>query len=1118
MTPIPSPNLNLEALGRVALAGDFDAISLYAYAGQTQGINSNGSQSILSSLPNGAYAALSSADANIHTMCDFIMRDGTSAGVIVGGNFTSLGGIDSQGIALFDPVSTNITALPGVLGTVSSILCDQETNSVYVGGSFRAANSTNAIAWVGMTGWANLPFAGFNGPVTSITKAPDGHIVFGGSFSGLGRTTMPTQRDEQVINLASATITTGFTTRRAGFDDPTDIVCPSNGTDSATRTWLLADDSPGFWQANMRFGYEPTKLRIWNTNQDGRGTRTFRFTALPINGIMNFTYTDPATGENAACDARCPLSHNATNPYQDFYFVNLVGMNGFRIDISDWYGSGGGLNGIELFQDDIFAYAVNGFNEPSCSNAEFPSEATAVGPWTVTPSGQSVSEYLTASIGANSASASVIFRPDIKQSGNYSVTIYTPGCMQDATCPMRGIVNVTASLTSSGGPAFSTQIFQTNSFDKYDQVFLGEVEASTDSFRPSVTISPGTIRNGQRVVASRIRFGLISFRGGLNGLFEFNPNQAVVDQDLAKSAINTAGNQLQPFAVVNALITHDDTIISAGRFANDNFENIMAFRGNNATSLPDGGLNAGVETLFDSDDLLYVGGNFTRTSTGGVTGLNNIAAYRYSSNEWVAIGAGLDGPVESIVPLQLNITQNEPETTITFSGQFTSILATGNSEAINARGFAVWVPSRNDWLLNLDVPQMMLAGQLGAYANVSNGTSLIAGTLVSQGQAISGAASLRGSSRSLSIGQLPINIRANPAASSLTKRELTGNQNVSGVVTGQYFDNDGRNITILGGRFVATATDGSQIENLLFLNGGDNDVVTGLPFGIDNNSTFLALETQDNLLFAGGSITGQVSGSSVDGVVLYDLSSANYFTTQPPALVGENVIVNAIATRPGSSEVYVGGSFEMAGSLGCASVCMYQTSTGQWNTPGNGLSGTASALYWASDRRLMAAGNLTVSGNTTGIASYDARDQIWTTMSTTAIPGPVTAFANGRSDASRMWAAGTANNGSAFLVEIDGDNFRPVGDVFGSNTNIRGLQVLPLSESHGPSSVLDDDEALLVSGQLDLPGFGSVSAALYNGTTLTPFVLSSTSDGQAGSISRMVTQNTYVSTSNRKCS
>ena len=350
--PVPPPDLDLSQLGRVALAGDFDAISLYSYQQQTENpYSTNGSQSLITQQPNGDFAITSTSDAYIKSMCPFIMNDGTLAGVVVGGNFTSLGGQEAQGIAMFDPSTQKITPLPGLNGNVEVLWCDQQTNTVYVGGNFKGGNSTNAIAWVGMAGWSDLPFAGFNGPVNEIRGAPNGNMIFAGSFTGLGNTTTPTHKDQQVINLSAANITSGSTSTTKGFDNPQNIVCKTGGQDGAGNTWLLADNTPGFWRADFNLGFEPTKLRLWNTHESGRGTETFRFTAFPINGIMNFTYTDPATGKNATCDARCPLPHDSKSPYTDFHFVNTVGMSAFQIDISAWYGQGGGLNGIELFQD-----------------------------------------------------------------------------------------------------------------------------------------------------------------------------------------------------------------------------------------------------------------------------------------------------------------------------------------------------------------------------------------------------------------------------------------------------------------------------------------------------------------------------------------------------------------------------------------------------------------------------------------------------------------------------------------------------------------------------------------------------------------------------------------------
>ena len=1116
---IPSPNLDLSSLGQVALAGNFDAISVYTSQGQRAGHTDDGTQSILSQLSNGQYDTLSSTDASIYAMCSFVMKNGTFGGVVVGGNFTSIGGVDTRSVALFNPNTSSITPLSGIQGTVSALYCDQTTNTVYVGGSFEAAGSSNAIAWVADSGWANLPFAGFDAPVTSITKIANGHIVFGGSFTGLGNvstTDSQTNQTSQVINLSGANVTTRGNTTTPGFGDPRNILCPSNGTSSASTTWLLADRTPGSWSADLKYGFEPSQLRLWNTNQDGRGTKTWRFTAHPINGIMNMTYTDPGTGEDVYCDATCPLAQNTS--FQDFRFVNTVGMNSFTIDVSDWYGNGGGLDGIELFQNDIFAYAIDAIEEPVCTGSDFTSTATSTGPWSSMPSNVSNSDYLTAIVNpATANTVSVVFEPDVTESGNYSIIVYTTGCQQDNTCANRGIVNITGTLTSDGQQTFSTTLYQTNLFDKYDQVYQGLADATASTFRPSVTITAAGLQQGQVVVASRVRFGQRSTTGGLNGLFDFDPNQAVVDMDFSKSAINTAGTMLNPGAHVSALAVHDDTLYSAGQFSDHVFENIMAFSNNNATSLPEGGLNAAVTAMFSQDDFLYLGGNFSDTSVGGVQGLSNVAAYQYSKNAWIALGEGLNGPIDSVVPMQLNISGNTPETVIAFSGSFSQILSSSSPVSVN--GLAIWVPSRSAWYQALDIERHMLAGQLMSHAFLPNNTWLGAGTLASMGIAISGAAGLNSASGAISLERLPVNIQATQAQSSLTKRALTSEQNVTGVATGVYYDNSGRNVTVFGGHFSATATSGQTVQNLMFLNGSHDNVVTGLPEGIDNNSTFLALAVQSDLLFAGGSVTGRIDSAQVDGLVIYDLQSATYRDTQPAALAGSNVIVNSIATQPGTTMVYVGGSFDgTSQSLSCPSVCMYDTSMNQWNPVGSGVDGTVSALYWSSDTKLLAAGDLTIGGNRTTLATYDTKQQTWTTMSTSAIPGPVTVFAPGTSDSQRMWVAGTASNGSAYLMEVDGDNYRPVGDAFGPGTTIRGLQVMGLTKNHGSSQYLDNDQSLLVTGNLNLPAFGNASAALFNGTDFTPLILSSLADGTPGTISRVFSSKTNNLKSNRKFS
>ncbi|MCJ1391694.1 hypothetical protein MMC18_004559 [Xylographa bjoerkii] len=1113
-TPVPSANLDLSQLGRVAIAGDFDAISLYTFQQQNENsFSTNGSQSLLTQMPNGDFATLASADASIETMCPFVMNDGTLVGIVVGGNFTSLGGVEAQGVALYNITTAEITPLPGLSGSVSALYCDPTTSTVFVGGEFTGANSTNAVAWVGTAGWTNLPFAGFNGPIQTINKAPNGNILFGGSFTGLGNASgIPDVPDQQVINLSTANITAGGSSSTPGFSDPTNIVCSTSGESGPGQTWLLADNTPGFWQAEMNFGFQPTKLRIWNTEQNGEGTQTFRFTALPIKGIMNFTYTG-TDGQTLSCTSQCPLNASTTQ-YTDFHFVNVIGMSGFRIDISDWFGSGGGLNGIELFQDDIYAYAVSSLDEPACAVSQFGSNSTATGPWKATPSNQSSSEYLTANLtgpGINSNSASVTFLPDIKQSGNYTVTIFTPGCQQDSTCEIRGISNVTGKFASSTSPSQSiqTSIFQTNDFDKYDQIYHGYVDAGSSSFRPSITLSPLDNQNTSiNLVAQRVRFQLDSpSAGGLNGLFEWNPNQATASTDYSNSTIDTAGTSLQNDALIMSVEVVGQTTYVAGNFSGDGIENIFAISNGNATSLPDVGLNAAVASTFVYGDLLFLGGNFTNTTNPGTPGLNYVAMFDTSKQVWQALGNGVNGQVTSMVPLMLNITDGRPETCITVDGIFNEVLASGSSPAVAATdGFAIWVPSHNDWLQNLNIQTMAITGQLSASTNISGSTPLLAGTVSAQGMGLSDAAEFS-TSGSPSLNSLGIRIQPQQVGPSSQRKRAVSGQNVTGAVVGLFDTDNGRNTTIVGGHFTLVATNGSTINNLAIINSTSNGTqsVVGIGSGLDDDSVFLALATQQDTLYAGGTVTGTLNNADINGLVLWDLATSNFVSPQPPAFTGSSVAVNAIAVQPDTSSVYVAGSFDTAGSLNCPSICVFDS--GQWKKPGSGLSGSIAALTWQRNTQLLAGGNLTVGGNTTTLATYDTTGQVWTGISGASnVPGPVTALSAANSDASQFWVAGKSTNGSAFLMLYDGTNFQSVGDTLGKNTLIRGLAVLSLSQDHTATTLVPADLSLLITGQLDLPNFGNASAALFNGTTFSPFILSNSGNGP-GSISQLFTEN-----------
>lgn len=690
------------------------------------------------------------------------------------------------------------------------------------------------------------------------------------------------------------------------------------------------------------------------------------------------------------------------------------------------------------------------------------------------------------------------------------MTVYTPGCLQDNSCSNRGIANITASFASGtrSSPPLHTEIYQTNNYDKYDQIYYGYVDANSDSFRPTVTLAPSSGQsNNLDLVAHRVRFQLISSTGGLNGLFEFNPNQATINTDFSNSTIDQTGVVLNTGATITSMVVHSGTTYIGGNFSSPSFENVLAISDGNATSLANGGLNAQVTSMFSYRDLLVVGGNFTNASKPGPNGLNHVAAYSIPQKAWQPLGAGVNGRVNAIVPLTVNLTQNQPETCITLNGDFDQILATPSNKSISVQGFAIWVPSHNNWLQNLNIQTMSITGQLTAATNYTNSSSILAGTISSQGLAQSDVVSLS-TSGPLSLNPLPVKIQPQQLQGSSKHKRAVSGQNVTGAVTGYFYEAGDRNVTIVGGHFTATATNGSLINNLVFINGSKNDEVTGVGSGLDADSVFLALTVQGDTLFAGGTISGTINGAQINGLMLYDLLRAKYAATQPPSFSGSNVAVNAIAPRPNTEEVYVGGNFDSAGSLSCPSVCLFQTSASQWIRPGTGLGGSVGALAWSGADTLIVGGNLSIGGNATSMATYDAKKQQWSALTGAAssVPGPVTALSPANSDASQFWVAGKSNNGSAFLMKYDGSTWHTVGDTLGKQTTIRGLQVLMLSKEHGSSDLIEKDQTLLLTGQLDLPSFGSASAALFNGTTISPFILSTTAGNAPGSVSQMFSQ------------
>ena len=732
----------------------------------------------------------------------------------------------------------------------------------------------------------------------------------------------------------------------------------------------------------------------------------------------------------------------------------------------------------------------------------------------MTPSGQSVAQYLTADLngpGVNSNSASVTFLPDIKQAGNYTVTVYTPGCQQDGSCGQRGQANITGifTATQAASPKQST-IFQTNDFDKYDQIYTGSVDASTDSFRPSIILSPLDDQNSSiTLTALRVRFELLDPSSmGLNGLYEYDPSNLTAQTDFKTSKIDSIGITLDQGADVRSLASINETTFVGGNFSSQNASNILSIGATNETvTLPGGGLNGAVAAMTFFGNILYVGGNFSNTNTTDTPGLQNVAQFDAGTNTWSGLGNGVDGPITSIVQLSVNVTQGVPEQCITINGQFTQVLGTDSHPAFSVSGLAVWVPGRNAWLKDLGVQTQAISGQLTFAINMTDSTPLMSGTVSSQGFALSDSAELSAVSGVLSLTSSGLIVQPDPSTSNFQKRADDANTaNSTGVVTGLIDTTGGRNLTIFGGHFVAQGSNNANISNLAIVNDANNQV-TGLSSGIDTNSTFLSLSTNGDILYAGGVVTGNANGTPINGLVVWNMAKSAFNDTLPPALKGTTVSVNAINTQPNTANLYVAGIFDSADQLSCASVCVF--TGGQWSRPGqNPPGGNVTAMLWQGGSTLLVVGsNLTVNNQQTSIATYNAdpTSQIWSIPSgANNIPGPITALSPASSDNSAYWIAGQDKNGNPFLMHYSNGNFQ-AAPALGPNSYTRGLSVLSLSQQHASNDFIDPSLTLLVTGNLNLPGVGNCSGVLFDGTNYTGFLLSN-EGSQPGSLSQVITE------------
>ena len=214
-----------------------------------------------------------------------------------------------------------------------------------------------------------------------------------------------------------------------------------------------------------------------------------------------------------------------------------------------------------------------------------------------------------------------------------------------------------------------------------------------------------------------------------------------------------------------------------------------------------------------------------------------------------------------------------------------------------------------------------------------------------------------------------------------------------------------------------------------------------------------------------------------------------------------------IATQPKSDRIYVGGSFEAAGSFSCPALCIYEVKNLQWTRPAGTIGGTINAMQWVGVNELLAVGDMVVNDTTTYVARYDAKNLVWLPVGDAKdkIPGPVTAMALDSDTGETFFVTGNSTKGAPFLMKWNGVEWKDITPAFGSGSTIRGIQVLTLNDKHDKNDFVQEYHILLVTGSVALES-GKYSGVLFNGLSWAPFLITSKSNNKHSSLAALFSQ------------
>ncbi|KAI0314914.1 cortical protein marker for cell polarity-domain-containing protein [Amylostereum chailletii] len=739
------PLVDFDRMGSVGLGGAFAGMDLFNNSSDLA--FDPATSTLLARAANGSLARLASTNQGGAIVAGCALGDT----FYLAGSFSSIGDTAAANIASYAASSFAALGANGPNGEIRALFCDDKNDKVWAGGAFTSPSSAVAVWDPKAASWSPPPFAGLAGAaaqVLSITANTSlSSLFFSGSFvtsfQANGTALNASNHNPNVpfsagatpyssslvpIPLEKAQIQGAPASSDPSYSNIENILCPAGG-DGAGQTWLGADGSTAQITARAFEFISASGIRLGNTFLNGRSTTAFSLTSIPDNTVRQLHYVDPITGDSRTCTDNCPLSTDASIPYQDFTFDSVLDLTGVQVTLSAWQGAGPGLHLFQLLSSGAFVSANSSDNGLSCF-APVASNTSQVGTWTpvsvntnIPGTTQSVL-VASADVGTASSNApSFTWQPYVSASGTYNISMLVPGCVNFQDCAARTSVKVTV-FPGGGQQPVVTVIPQTNTEDASPNIYSGSVVSTTSDF--------GSGDNGKyQLVADRVQLvldanataGGTSTNGGSNGtttastrgsfgFFEWPLSAPSVNaQTVLANATQTAADAIgiQLFAALGgngslasssngpsiAAVAHhaSGAVVVAGAFAlsSPSTNNIAIFKNGALSAVAGGGLNGPVTSLVLDGDKLFVGGSFSDTGAASTQGaLRGIAVYDVARDAWTALEGGVNGAVSSL---------GYEDGTVQVAGNFTTLLSSAGSTTAGqaSAGFAVWNVTSSAW-------------------------------------------------------------------------------------------------------------------------------------------------------------------------------------------------------------------------------------------------------------------------------------------------------------------------------------------------------------------------------------------------------------------------------------